>query len=41
MVLKARMDKLPLPGAIAPGTPMSDLTGAGDSFQTMQWSTMC
>jgi epsilon-lactone hydrolase len=33
-VLKAKMDKLPLPGAIAPGTPMSDLTGAGDSFQT-------
>jgi monoterpene epsilon-lactone hydrolase len=33
MVLKAKMDKLPLPGAIAPGTPMSDLTGAGDSFQ--------
>jgi acetyl esterase/lipase len=34
MVLKAKLDKLPLPGAIAPGTPMSDLTGAGDSFQT-------
>ena len=33
MVLKAKMDKLPLPAAIAPGTPMSDLTGAGDSFQ--------
>jgi acetyl esterase/lipase len=28
------MDKLPLPGAIAPGTPMSDLSGAGDSFHT-------
>ena len=34
MVLRAKRDKLPLPGAIAPGTPMSDLTGAGDSFQT-------
>jgi acetyl esterase/lipase len=34
MVLRAKMEKLPLPGAIAPGTPMSDLTGAGDSFQT-------
>jgi epsilon-lactone hydrolase len=34
MVLKAKMDNLPLPGAIAPGTPMSDLTLAGDSFQT-------
>jgi acetyl esterase/lipase len=33
-VLKAKMEKLALPGAIAPGTPMSDLTGAGDSFQT-------
>jgi len=34
MVLRARQEQLPLPGAIAPGTPMSDLTGAGDSFQT-------
>jgi acetyl esterase/lipase len=34
MVLRARRDNLPLPGAIAPGTPMSDLTNAGDSFQT-------
>ena len=34
MVLRARQEKLPLPGAIAPGTPMSDLTGAGDSFAT-------
>ncbi|MBV8030235.1 MAG: alpha/beta hydrolase [Betaproteobacteria bacterium] len=34
MVLRAKQEKLPLPGAIAPGTPMSDLTGAGDSFQT-------
>src|SRR5437867_10174557 len=34
MVLRARQDGLPLPAAIAPGTPMSDLTGAGDSFQT-------
>src|SRR2546427_3350181 len=33
-VLRAKQDKLPLPAAIAPGTPMSDLTGAGDSFQT-------
>jgi len=28
MVLRAKQDKLPLPAAIAPGTPMSDLTGA-------------
>jgi acetyl esterase/lipase len=34
MVLRARQENLPLPGAIAPGTPMSDLSGAGDSFQT-------
>jgi len=34
MVLRAKQDKLPLPAAIAPGTPMSDLTLAGDSFQT-------
>jgi acetyl esterase/lipase len=34
MVLRAKADKLPLPAAIAPGTPMSDLTGVGDSFQT-------
>lgn len=34
MVLRAKQDKLPLPAAIAPGTPMSDLTGAGDSFRT-------
>ena len=31
---QAKLDKLPLPGAIAPGTPMADLTGAGDSFHT-------
>ena len=34
MVLRAKQEKLPLPAAIAPGTPMSDLTGAGDSFHT-------
>ena len=34
MVLRAKQDGLPLPGAIAPGTPMSDLTGSGDTFQT-------
>ena len=34
MILRAKQEKLPLPAAIAPGTPMSDLTGAGDSFQT-------
>jgi len=34
MVLRAKQEGLPLPAAIAPGTPMADLTGAGDSFQT-------
>lgn len=34
MVLRAKQEGLPLPGAIAPGTPMSDLTGTGDSFYT-------
>ena len=34
MVLRAKQEGLPLPAAIAPGTPMSDLTGVGDSFHT-------
>ena len=34
MVLRAKQERLPLPGAIAPGTPMSDLTKTGDSFST-------
>ncbi|WP_458071520.1 alpha/beta hydrolase [Rhodanobacter sp. BL-MT-08] len=34
MVLRARAEGLPVPGAIAPGTPMSDVTKTGDSFQT-------
>src|SRR5204863_907797 len=29
MILRAKQEGLPLPGAIAPGTPMSDLTGTG------------
>jgi epsilon-lactone hydrolase len=34
MILKAKQDGVPLPGAIAPGTPMSDVTKIGDSFVT-------
>ena len=34
MILRAKQEGLPLPAAIAPGTPMSDLTGTGDSFAT-------
>jgi acetyl esterase/lipase len=34
MMLKAKQDGLPMPGAIAPGTPMSDVTKVGDTFIT-------
>lgn len=34
MMLRAKRDGLPMPGAIAPGTPMSDATEQGDTFQT-------
>jgi len=34
MGLKAKELGLPLPGAIAPGTPMSDVTKVGDTFYT-------
>jgi epsilon-lactone hydrolase len=34
MVLRAKQEGLPLPGAIAPGTPMSDTTKTGDTFYT-------
>ena len=34
MALRAKQEGLPMPGAIASGTPMSDATKTGDSFQT-------
>jgi len=34
IVLRAKKDGIPVPAAIAPGTPMSDVTGAGDTFHT-------
>jgi acetyl esterase/lipase len=34
MMLRAKQLGLPMPGAIAPGTPMSDATKTGDSFYT-------
>ncbi len=34
MVLRARQEGLPMPAAIAPGTPMSDVTKTGDTFYT-------
>ena len=33
-ILRLKQLGVPLPGAIAPGTPMADLTGVGDSFNT-------
>jgi len=37
MVLRAKQEGLPLPAAIAPGSPWSDLTETGDSYQTNEW----
>jgi acetyl esterase/lipase len=37
MVLRAKDEKLPLPGAIAPGTPWSDIDKIGDSYETNEW----
>ncbi|MGF6919288.1 alpha/beta hydrolase [Paraburkholderia sp. 40] len=34
LMLRAKQEGLQMPGAIAPGTPMSDLTKTGDSFYT-------
>ena len=34
MVLRAKAEGLPLPGAIAPGTPWADMTKTGDSYFT-------
>ncbi len=37
MVLRAKQEGLPLPAAIAPGTPWSDLTKTGDTYETNEW----
>src|SRR5215467_2113833 len=34
MVLRAKKEELPLPAAIAPGTPWSDMTKTGDTYFT-------
>lgn len=34
MILRAKAENMPMPGAIAAGTPMSDVTKTGDSFYT-------
>lgn len=37
LMLRARARDLPLPGAIAPGTPWADLSGGGDTFATNEY----
>jgi epsilon-lactone hydrolase len=37
LVLRAKAERVPLPGAIAPGTPWSDIAKIGDSYQTNEW----
>ena len=37
MVLRAKAEGLTLPGAIAPGTPWADMTGASDASGTNEW----
>jgi monoterpene epsilon-lactone hydrolase len=37
MILRAKDEKLPLPAAIAPGTPWADLTNTGDSYKANEW----
>jgi acetyl esterase/lipase len=37
MVLRAKSEGLPLPGAIAPGTPWSDIADIGDTYKTNEW----
>ena len=34
IVLRAQREGIPVPAAIAPGTPMSDVTGVGDTYYT-------
>ena len=37
LMLRAKAEGLPLPGAIAPGTPWSDMTEVGDSYKANEW----
>jgi acetyl esterase/lipase len=37
MILRAKQENLPLPAAIAPGTPWADLTETGDTYKTNEW----
>ena len=37
LCLRAKAEGVPLPGAIAPGTPEADMTNAGDTIETNEW----
>jgi acetyl esterase/lipase len=37
LMLRAKAEGVPLPAAIAPGTPWADLTETGDSYKTNEW----
>lgn len=37
LMLRLKAEGLPLPGAIAPGSPWSDMTETGDSYKTNEW----
>ena len=37
MMLRLKAEGLPMPAAIAPGSPVSDLTKTGDSYATNEW----
>ncbi len=37
LMLRAKAEGVPLPAAMAPGTPWSDLTETGDSYKTNEW----
>jgi acetyl esterase/lipase len=37
LMLRAKAEGVPLPAAIAPGTPWADLTESGDSYKTNEW----
>ena len=37
LMLRAKAEGLPMPGAIAPCTPWSDMTETGDSYRTNEW----
>lgn len=37
LVLRAKAEGIPLPGAIAPGSPQSDMTKTGDTYSTLEF----